>query len=573
GVGGRAEFNAAIELAKLAEQTGALEAAVTGDSIDWDVSLQVKGRGKLRLGVEADLLGLRETVAGREYDVISTKYGNLTLVERSPRLVVTGVRWLEGTTIELRGACADPGTRPDRLVMRRRRSSTVHEVPLTWDGAEFTALLDARWTSFDGPLPLPSGRWDFYAPGPNGDVAVGIDRQARASLPEPRFVGVHELALQVSRDLLHLWIRTALSDDERGPYAQRKLQRRYFSASNTAPLRDLAVFESYAGQRYACNPQAVYEELRRRDTGLELVWCTSDGQFRVPDGGKTVLRGSREYHELTSAARYIVNNGPQMQGFEKRHGQVYLQTWHGTPYKHIGYDLVRGGRIAGGIATLGRFVEDVPFWDALLSSGPHVTQLLRSAFRYDGDVWETGYPRNDLLFAADRHERAQQVRKRLGLSAGRRTVLYAPTWREDVWQTAGRKAELVLDVDRLAAALGDDHVLLVRQHHLVADRTVGVGDRVVDVTHYPDVTELFLVADVLITDYSSVMFDFTATGRPILFYTPDLDFYQEELRGAYFDLAAEAPGPLLREPDEVVDALLRVDSLALDHAAAYRAFR
>ncbi|GAA4090975.1 hypothetical protein GCM10022214_59820 [Actinomadura miaoliensis] len=573
GTGGRVEFTASIELAKLAEQTGSAEATVTGDSIDWDVSLKAKGRGKLRLGVEADLLGLRETVAGREYDVISTKYGNLTLVERAPRLVVTGVRWLEGATIELTGACADPETRPDRLVMRRRRTTSRHEVPLTWDGPEFTALLDARWESFEGALPLPSGRWDLYAPGPNGDVAVGIDRQTRAALPEPRFVGVHELALQVNRDLLHLWVRTALSDDERGPYAQRTLQRRHFSSSNTAPLRDLVVFESYSGRKYACNPQAIYEELKRRDLGLELVWCTSDGQFRVPDGGRAVLRGSREYYELTAAARFVVNNGPQMQGYEKRPGQVYLQTWHGTPYKHVGYDLLRGGRIAGGIATLGRFVEDVPFWDHLLSSGPHVTEVLRGAFRYDGDVMETGYPRNDLLFAEDRHERALRVRERLGLPAGRRVVLYAPTWREDVWQTGGRQAELVLDTGRLATALGDDHVVLVRQHHMVADRTIGIGDQVVDVTDYPNVAELFLVADVLVTDYSSAMFDFTATGRPILFYTPDLDFYRDELRGVYFDLAEEAPGPLLTEPDEVVDALRRVDSLAVEHAAAYRTFR
>jgi CDP-glycerol glycerophosphotransferase len=481
------------------------------------------------------------------------------------------VEWLDGTTIRVTGTSADEGTRPDRVIMRRRRTSDVHEVPLSWDGPAFTALLNARRES---GFPLPTGRWDLYVPGPHGEINMGIDRATRKALPEPRFVGVHELSIQSHRgDLLHLWIRTALSDDERGPYAQRRLQRQYYGSANTAPLRDLVVFESYFGRQYSCNPRAIFEEMRRREPGLEYVWFTAEGQFNVPEGARTVLRGTREYYELSASARIVVNNCLQMQGYAKRPGQVYLQTWHGTPYKHIGYDLVKNGRIASNTTKLSRYEEDVPLWDHLISPSPHVTGMLRQAFRYEGDVMEVGYPRNDLLFALDREERAREVRERLGVPPGRRVALYVPTWREDIWLTRGRQAELVLDTERLSAAVGDEFSILVRQHHMVADRTAGIGGDVIDVTRHPDITELYLIADVVITDYSSVMFDFAATGRPLLFFTPDLEFYQEELRGTYFDLTAEAPGPLLREVDEVAEALRDLDGVTSTHLRAYTAFQ
>lgn len=567
---GRLDFTAVADLTELAAQTAFGDTSNTVGAIDWDLSLTAKKHSALRLAVQAELLDRRVHVSGREYDVISTTYGNLTLVERTPRPVITHVEWLDGSTIQISGSCGDERVRPDRLIMRRRNGSVMHEVPLAWDGPGFTALLDAQRR--DG-LPLPSGAWDLYVPGDGEEITVGIDRAASANLPEPRRVGVHELSLHVHRgDLLHLRVRTALGDDERGPYAQRRLQRRHFSAANSSAVRDLVVFESYFGRQYSCNPQAIYEEMERRDLGLEYAWFVSDGQFKAPGNARTVLRGTREYYELTSSARIVVNNCLQMQGYKKRPGQTYLQTWHGTPYKHIGYDVVQNGRIASNTTKLSRFEEDVPLWDHLISPSPHVTGMLRQAFRYDGDVLEVGYPRNDLLFGADREDRARRIREHLGVPPGRQVALYVPTWREDIWLTSGRQAELPLDTTRFAAGIGDGYSVLVRQHHMVADRTAGIGEGVIDVTRYPDITELYLIADVVITDYSSVMFDFAATGRPMVFFTPDLEFYQDELRGTYFDLAQEAPGPLLRETDEVVDALRDVQGVAARHRDAYAAF-
>lgn len=567
---GRVAFSAVADLAALAERTRGTDAGGAFDGIEWDVFLAAGEHGRLRLAVHAELLDLRAHVSGREFDVISTTAGNLTFVERAPRPVITRVRWAGGPALRVSGSSVG-GSRPDRLLLRRRRGSDRHEVPITWDGDRFTALLPARGR--DG-LPLPSGTWDLYAAGDGAEIPVGIDRASSAKPPEPRRVGVHELSLRVHRgDLVNLRVRAALSDDERGPYAQRRLQQRYCSPGNRAPIRDRVVFESYSGHQYACNPRAVYEEMERRKLGLEYVWSVADGQFTVPGSARTVLRGTREYYELISSARIVVSNDLQIPGYRKRPGQTYVQTWHGTPYKHIGHDLLHSGLIAGNITELNRCREDVPHWDHLISPAPHVTGLLRQAFRYDGDVLEVGYPRTDPLLRADGEDRARRVRERLGVPPGRRVALYLPTWREDVWLTKARQAELPLDTAELAAGLGDAYSVLVRQHHRLADRTAAPGEGVVDVTRYPDLTDLYLAADVLITDYSSAMFDFAVTGRPILFFTPDLQFYQDELRGSYFHLPDEAPGPLLRETGEVADALHRLNDVADRHRDAYAAFR
>ena len=155
-------------------------------------------------------------------------------------------------------------------------------------------------------------------------------------------------------------------------------------------------------------------------------------------------------------------------------------------------------------------------------------------------------------------------------------ILYAPTWRDNRYDTQGRyQFDMRLDLEQLHRQFGDDSVLLVRGHQLVAER-VGMGlfgGFVRNVSLYPDIADLYLLADVLITDYSSVMFDFANTGRPILFYTWDLDAYRDDLRGFYFDFEAEAPGPLLRTSAEVVDALGDLDAVTRQSAERYAAFR
>src|SRR5256885_8546461 len=170
---------------------------------------------------------------------------------------------------------------------------------------------------------------------------------------------------------------------------------------------------------------------------------------------------------------------------------------------------------------------------------------------------------------------AGQVRRRLGIPDGKRVVLYAPTWRDNQFYASGRyRFDLRLDLERAWQVLGPDHVILVRGHHHFAN-DVQAGARrdfALNVTGYRDISELFLISDVLITDYSSVMFDFAATGRPMLFFTYDLEHYRDQLRGFYFDFEAEAPGPLLASSDEVLAAVKDAGAIAAQDGAADQAF-
>ena len=180
-------------------------------------------------------------------------------------------------------------------------------------------------------------------------------------------------------------------------------------------------------------------------------------------------------------------------------------------------------------------------WDLLLSQNPFSTPILRRAFRFEGEICEYGYPRNDILSRPDTPQLAAAVRARLGIPEGKRVVLYAPTWRDNQFYAAGRyRFDLRLDLERARKTLGDDYVVLIRGHHHMADDVPDAASSgfSMNVTRYPDISELFLVSDILVTDYSSVMFDYASTGRPMLFFTYDLADYRDNLQGLLLRLRA-----------------------------------
>ncbi|WP_245974456.1 bifunctional glycosyltransferase/CDP-glycerol:glycerophosphate glycerophosphotransferase [Thermomonospora umbrina] len=563
GAGGGSGFRARIPLSELAEgaHTGA-----------WDIALD-DGR-KLLFG--DDLAEARHLVRDGEdpleFALLRTRFGNLRGFLRAPRPVVTDVRW-DGDDLVVTGTLS-AADRPDRLLLRRLRSSDTFPLPITWEGDRFTAVLTPeRMPSFGLERPLSRGRWDLLAPTKGGDEPVLVERGRLRTLPGPHVTGVHEITLHPhSTDALRLRVRTALADDEQGPYAQARLQTVDYPAYRRQPVRELALFDAYKGRQYSCNPRGVFEELRRRDDGIECVWVSDDGQFTPPEGARTVLTGSREHYEALARARFIFSNWAQRDWFVKRPGTTYVQCWHGTPLKKLGYDVhdMPYKRTEG----LNWMEHDVPQWDLLLTQNAFSTPLFRRAFRYDGEVLESGYPRNDLLLAPERHAVAADVRHRLGVPEGKRVVMYAPTWRDDFHLAIGKRAfQLELDLEAMRAALGDDHVVLLRTHYLVTDRPRSEGDGfVLDVSAYPDIAELYLITDVLVTDYSSAMFDFAVTGRPMVFYTYDLERYRDHVRGFYFDFEAEAPGPLLSTSEEVIDALRGLDDLPARYGDAYSAF-
>lgn len=396
-------------------------------------------------------------------------------------------------------------------------------------------LLTERWGATQ--LALPSGAYRLTL---DGEVATGR-LHVEAELP-PRFTHplFHaELRRQAGGLVLH--VSAPLADDERGRRNQKRLERSY--RRDDATPEDAVFLESFYGQSASDNPLGIARMLRRMRPEVVRYWSVVDGSVAIPDGDVRLIEGSREWWRVRASARVFIVNDWLRKRYRRRPHQHVLQTWHGTMLKRLALD-----RAGVGLRTRVAVRRESRRWDALLAQNAYSARIFRTAYAFERGTWDEGYPRNDrLVSGAD----ASSIREAVGIPEGARVVLYAPTWRDD-------RTEMVdyLDLTSFARELGDDVVLLVRGH----SRTLRYGkdleaEGLVDVTSYPNVADLLEVADVLVTDYSSVMFDFSATGRPVVFFTPDLAHYSSDLRGFYFDLLAEAPGPVVRTREELLDAI------------------
>jgi CDP-glycerol glycerophosphotransferase len=331
------------------------------------------------------------------------------------------------------------------------------------------------------------------------------------------------------------------------------------------------VYVSFRGH-FSDSPRAIYEALVDRRVEASHTWLSAaHTAHSFPDDVATLTFGSPESISALESADLVISNDHIPLDWEKRPDTTYLQTWHGTMLKRIHNDVLWApeGRLA-------YLEQDIARWDHLLSPNAVSTDRLRRAFGYTGPIHETGLPRNDLLSSPQRDGVRAAVRDYLGVADGQTVVLYTPTWRDDLVfnKTGPRDFDFPVDLDSFTDRLGTDHVLLLRLHNMVMDRLEIVEGSVVrDVCGHPDIRDLYLAADLLVTDYSSTMFDFAVTGKPMLFLTYDLEYFRDELRGFYFDLAEVAPTPLLRTSAELVAAIAEVDTIAAENADRYERFR
>jgi CDP-glycerol glycerophosphotransferase (TagB/SpsB family) len=331
------------------------------------------------------------------------------------------------------------------------------------------------------------------------------------------------------------------------------------------------VYVAFRGH-FSDSPRALYEELLARGVAATHTWLAAPHtQATFPADVATVTFGSPESIAALEGADLVISNDHIPLDWNKGPGTTYLQTWHGTMLKRIHNDVLWAPE--GRLAYLD---QDIARWDLLLSPNAVTTERLRKAFGFTGPIHETGLPRNDLLSSPRRDEVRARVRADLGIDEGQKVVLYTPTWRDDlVFEgNEGQDFEFPIDLDAFTERLGSDHVLLLRLHNMVMSRLEVVEGSVVrDVCSHPDIRDLYLAADLMVTDYSSTMFDFAITGRPMVFYTYDLDRYRDQLRGFYFDLQDVAPGPLVRTSAELVDAIADIDRISEQNAARYARFQ
>jgi CDP-glycerol glycerophosphotransferase len=575
-----------IPLSPLLAELGSADpvaAAAGGEAggAEWELRVAAEGREPVPVAFPARLAEVTWPEGRQEIALERARSGNVVIVRRRPRPVIEEQSWDRGGQLTLRGRYPAAAEGRFEAVLRRRTSTDQHLIELSRDGDRFAIGIDVgAMPSFGQKLPLRDGFWDIFvrrAAQADAELVVpGYDHGRLEEIDDSK-VEIGQKVYQFTTsgyDAPLITVRPALRLTEQGRLQRRMLSGMYYPLQLRLPLRDSVIFVSWKGKQCGDNPLAIAQELRRRGDDREHIWAIEDWCVPVPPGARGVLTGTEDYFEALGRCRYLISNDDMQGNFQKRDGQVYVQTWHGTPLKRIGFDI-ENPQFISGISYFDHLAGDVAKWDLLLSPNPFSTPIMRRAFRFDGEICESGYPRNDVLRGGDVEAVAAEARRRIGLPEGKRAVLYAPTWRDNQYYASGRyRFDFRLDLERAWQELGDDYVFLVRGHHHMAD-DVPAGARpgfAINVTGYPDISELFLVSDVLVTDYSSAMFDFAVTGRPIILYTYDLEAYRDKLRGFYFDLEAEAPGPLLATSDEVVAAIADSDSVLARHRAAYDAF-
>ena len=321
-------------------------------------------------------------------------------------------------------------------------------------------------------------------------------------------------------------------------------------------LRPGVFLESFGGRSAGDNPAAICEDLAAHGVEAPLWWSVVDGTVRVPAGARPVVVGSPQWVEALRTSRVIVTNDHLPSWFSKREGQYLLQTWHGTPIKKLLHDAPRA------VTLRYRRLMDrqVPQWDLLLAQSPQAGRRLQQALGYRGPVRVGEYPRNVRLLGGA--EVRRRVRHELGIAPGQPVILYAPTWRESLRPSTGAAGCAAahgpgpvgaLDGPRLAELL--DAVVLMRSHHM---NRAGCVPGMIDVSGYPSVEELMLAADILVSDYSSIFFDFALTGKPAVVYAPDLASYRDVERGLYGDWPLGSGLPVAADHDELASHLQRL---------------
>ena len=357
--------------------------------------------------------------------------------------------------------------------------------------------------------------------------------------------------------------------NQSGPRAEQHALQEWYADLEAPVDQELVYFQSYQGA-VTDSPAAIHAELRRQRPELRTLWAVTSVETPLPEGAEPVLMRSREWYRALATAGALVVNVDLDRWFRKRPGQRVLQTYHGHPSKAMGLSAWR----AKGFTPLRierHLRRTSGTWDLLLTPSPEMDAHYREQYQYDGPILAAGYPRDDVLVGTDAERIRRETRELLGIG-DRTAVLYAPTWRDDL-ATNFREAPLALalDVERAAAELGDGYVLLLRGHRFHRRRPE-LSSRLLDVTDHPEVNELILAADAAVLDYSSLRFDFSLTGRPMVFLVPDLERYSSRSRAFLFDFRASAPGPLVDGTDAVVAALRDLDGIADRYRDEYARF-
>mgnify|MGYP002800988093 FL=1 len=328
---------------------------------------------------------------------------------------------------------------------------------------------------------------------------------------------------------------------------------------------NMVLFISFHGRGYSDNPRAIYEAMRQDERFRDhtFLWAIKQHKKKgiTIEGARVIEYLSLPYFFYLSRAKYWIFNCKMPDYIRKKDEQIYLQTWHGTPLKRLAHDIhvaedTTFYRSRMSAEEMYRSYDvDVARYNYMISPNRFCTEVFQSAFQIDRDrLIETGYPRNDRLVNATAED-AAQIRRQLGIPQDKKVVLYAPTWRDDQYVAKGYTFHLEADFRKWKRLLGEDHVVVFKPHYLIINEQADdpqLEGFLYSIGADQDISSLYLIADVRVTDYSSVFYDYSVLKRPIYFYMYDIDSYREELRGFYIDIYKDLPGNIYEEEETML---------------------
>lgn len=327
------------------------------------------------------------------------------------------------------------------------------------------------------------------------------------------------------------------------------------------------LFISFHGRGYSDNPKALHEYMLRDEAfkDYKFVWAINSHKKRGIElpSTKLINYGGVRYLYYLSKSKYWISNCKLPGYVTKNDNQVYLQTWHGTPLKRLAFDI-----LAGEDTTFYRtemsfddmtktYAQDVEKYNYMIAPNRFCMEVFQSAFRINKErLIETGYPRNDCLTNWT-PEDVVSVKEKYGIPLDKKVVLYAPTWRDNSYVKKGYTFELEVDFAKWRDILGDEYVVVFKPHYLIISKfdTTEFADFVYEINAKADISELYIISDALVTDYSSVFFDYAILKRPMYFYMYDLAFYAGELRGFYIDINKDLPGEIFEQEERMLEAI------------------
>lgn len=332
---------------------------------------------------------------------------------------------------------------------------------------------------------------------------------------------------------------------------------------------NLIVFASFNGRSYCDSPKAIYKYLINNEkyNNYKFIWAFKDTkkhQFLEKNQNTKVIDiKSKEFLKTLGKAKYWIFNYKIQDYIFPKENQIFVQCWHGTPLKRLGCDLEHFNNAMNSISEIReRYYLEASKFSYFISPSKFATEKFISTWDLEKinktDIMiEEGYPRNDFLISHTEQD-VKRIKEMLGIdNINKKIILYAPTYRDNQHSTEiGYTYKTKVDFDKLKSELSDKYIILFRAHWLVAQsfNFEKYKDFVIDVSNYDDINDLYVVSDMLITDYSSVFFDYANLKRPIIFYMYDLEDYRDNIRGFYLDLE-ELPGKIVKKEDELIEEI------------------